>query len=57
VGYTDRYKNWCEGVMKYAFAMGSCAMIYIPSFIQIGSGILKLIGGETDTLTESMVIA
>jgi hypothetical protein len=31
--------------MKYAFAMGSGAMIYIPSFIKIGSGILKLTGG------------
>jgi hypothetical protein len=25
--------------------MGSGAMIYIPSFIEIGSGIQKLIGG------------
>jgi hypothetical protein len=30
--------------MKYAVEMGSGAMIYIPSFIQIGSGIQKLIG-------------
>jgi hypothetical protein len=28
--------------MKYAVEMGSGAMIYIPSFIKIGSGILKL---------------
>jgi hypothetical protein len=28
--------------MKYAFEMGSGAMIYIPSFIQIGSEIQKL---------------
>jgi hypothetical protein len=27
--------------------MGSGAMIYIPSFIKIGSGIQKLIGGDT----------
>jgi hypothetical protein len=33
--------------------MDSGAMIYIPSFIKIGSGIQKLIGGYTD----SMVIA
>jgi hypothetical protein len=29
--------------MKYAVEMGSGAMIYIPSFIKIGSGIRKLI--------------
>jgi hypothetical protein len=27
--------------------MGSSAVIYIPSFIKIGSGIQKLIGGDT----------
>jgi hypothetical protein len=39
--------------MKYAVEMGSAAMIYIPSFIQIGSGVQKLIrgGGYTDTQT------
>jgi hypothetical protein len=31
--------------MKYAVEMGPVAMIYIPSFINIGSGIQKLIGG------------
>jgi hypothetical protein len=31
--------------MKYAVEMGSGAMIYILSFIKIGSVILKLIGG------------
>jgi hypothetical protein len=31
--------------MKYAVEMGSDAMTYIPSFIKIGSGILKLLGG------------
>jgi hypothetical protein len=30
--------------MKYAIEMGSGAMIYIASFIKIGSGIQKLIG-------------
>jgi hypothetical protein len=38
--------------MKYAVEMGSVAMIYIPSFIKIGSGIQKLVGGihrHTDT--------
>jgi hypothetical protein len=31
--------------MKYAIEMGSDAMIYIPSFIKIDSGIQKLIRG------------
>jgi hypothetical protein len=34
-----------------SFEMGSVAMIYIPSFIKIGSGIQKLIRGFTDTKT------
>jgi hypothetical protein len=37
--------------MKYAVEMGSGAMLYIPSFIKIGSGIQKLIGGYTDIQT------
>jgi hypothetical protein len=32
-----------QGFMKYAVEIGSGAMIYIPSFIKIGSGIQKLI--------------
>jgi hypothetical protein len=44
--------------MKYATEMGSCAMIYIPSFIKIGSGIQKLIGGGGDyRRTDSKVIS
>jgi hypothetical protein len=36
--------------MKYAVEMGSGAMIYIPSFIKIGSGIQKLMrGGGSQT--------
>jgi hypothetical protein len=31
--------------MKYTVEMGSGAMIYISSFIKIGSGIQKLIDG------------
>jgi hypothetical protein len=42
--------------MKYAVEMGSGAMIYIPSFIKIGSGIGKLLGG-IHRHTERMVIA
>jgi hypothetical protein len=37
--------------------MGSGAVMYVPSFIKIGSGVLKLIGGYTDTHTESNVIS
>jgi hypothetical protein len=31
--------------VKYAVEVGSGAMIYIPSFIKIGSDIQKLVGG------------
>jgi hypothetical protein len=31
--------------MKYAVEMGSDAMIHIPSFMKIGSGIQKSMGG------------
>jgi hypothetical protein len=31
--------------MKHAVEMSSGAMIYLPSFIKIASGITKLIGG------------
>jgi hypothetical protein len=42
--------------MKYAVEMGSGAMIYIPSFKNIGSGIQKLIGGK-HRHTDSTVIS
>jgi hypothetical protein len=35
--------------MNYAVEMGSGAMIYIPSLIRIGSGIRKLIEGDSQT--------
>jgi hypothetical protein len=38
--------------MKYAVEMSSGVMIYIPSFIKIGSGFQKLIGRYTDTQTD-----
>jgi hypothetical protein len=43
--------------MKYVVEMGSGTIIYIPSFTNIGSGIQKLIGGYTDTHTDSNVIS
>jgi hypothetical protein len=41
--------------MKYTVEMGSGAMIYIPSFIKIDSGIQKLMGegGFTHTHTHT----
>jgi hypothetical protein len=42
--------------MKYAVGMGSDAMIYIPSFIKMGSGIQKLMLGGDSQLGDSMVI-
>jgi hypothetical protein len=35
--------------MNYAVEMGSVAMIYMPSFIKIGSGIQNLIGMDSQT--------
>jgi hypothetical protein len=51
-GYTDRW----EGFMQYAIEMGSEAMIYIPSSINIVSGIQKLMGG-IHRLTDRMMVA
>jgi hypothetical protein len=42
--------------MRYNVMMGSVAMIYIVSFIKIGSGIQKLTAG-IHRPTDSMVIA
>jgi hypothetical protein len=39
--------------MKYAVEVGSGAMIYIPSFIKIGSGIQKLMGSEVHRHTQT----
>jgi hypothetical protein len=44
------------GMYDYAVEMGSGAMIYIPSFINIGSAIQNLIGG-IDRHTNSMAIS
>jgi hypothetical protein len=43
------HTDWWEIFMKCAVEMGSGAMIYIPSFIKIGSGIQKLIRGNSQT--------
>jgi hypothetical protein len=39
--------------MKYSVEMGSGAVIYVPSFVKIGSGIQKLIGEDTHTDTQT----
>jgi tetrahydrodipicolinate N-succinyltransferase len=43
------------GIFNYAVEMGSGAMIYVPSFINIGSGVKN--GGYIDTHTDSNVIS
>jgi hypothetical protein len=35
--------------MEYAIEMDSSAVMYIPSFIKIGSGIQKLMGGDSQS--------
>jgi hypothetical protein len=42
--------------MKYAVEMGSGAMISIPSFIKIGSGIQKFIEGDLQTHRQHGVV-
>jgi hypothetical protein len=37
------------GIYELAIEMGSGAMVYILSFIKIGSGIQKLMRGDTQT--------
>jgi hypothetical protein len=39
--------------MSYAVEVELGVMVYIPSFIKIGSGIQKLIGRDTDTHTQT----
>jgi hypothetical protein len=39
--------------MNYAVEMGLGAMMYIPSFIKVGSGVRKLIVGDTHTNTQT----
>jgi hypothetical protein len=43
--------------MKYAVEIGSCAVLYIPSSIQIGSGIQQLRRRDKQTHTNNMEIA
>jgi hypothetical protein len=43
--------------MKYAVEMGSGTMIYIQSFIKIGSGIQKLMGADMQTHSKVISLA
>jgi hypothetical protein len=44
-------------LFNQAVEMGSGAVIHVPSFMKIGSGVQKLIGGYTDIHTDSNVIS
>jgi hypothetical protein len=52
-GYTYRHTDWCERYFNYTGETGSGAVIYVPRFIKIGSGVQKLIGWDTQTATWS----
>jgi hypothetical protein len=39
--------------MNYALEMGSGVMMYVQNFIQIDSGIQKLLGGDTHADTQT----
>jgi hypothetical protein len=54
--FTEPLPPTREGFMKYAVEMGSGAIIYTPSFMKIGSGIQRLMGGICRH-TESKVIS
>jgi hypothetical protein len=43
--------------MKYAAEMGLGAMIYTPSFINIGSSIQKLIARDSDTHKSTLLFS
>jgi hypothetical protein len=43
--------SYLATIRMHAVEMGSCAMIYIPSFINTDSGIQKLIRGYSQTQT------
>jgi hypothetical protein len=43
--HTDTY--WWEGFMKYDVEMSPDAMMYIPNSVKTGSGIQKLIRGNS----------
>jgi hypothetical protein len=42
-----------RGFLNYAVEIGSGALIYVRSLIKIGSGVRKLIRGDTQTHTQT----
>jgi hypothetical protein len=50
-GHTSRHKEGWEEIIKYAFEMGSGAMVYILSFINIDPDIRRL-SGDSQTQAE-----
>jgi hypothetical protein len=46
---TYRHTDWWERFKEYAVEIGPGAMIHIPLFIKIGSGVQKLVGIYTET--------
>jgi hypothetical protein len=49
--YTYRHTDSWKIFTKYAVQMGSGVVIYVPSFIKIGSAIQKLMGGDKHKLS------
>jgi hypothetical protein len=47
--YTYKHTSWWKGFMKYTVEMGSVAVLYVPNFINISSGIRKLFMRDAPT--------
>jgi hypothetical protein len=56
VGYTYRHTDRWEGFMKCTVKVDSGAIIYIPTFIKIGSASQKLVAGEVHRHTCSIKV-
>jgi hypothetical protein len=57
-GLHIQIQSMMGGLMKYAVEMGSGAIKFIPSFVKIGSGIQKFVGGGgIHRHTDKMVIS
>jgi hypothetical protein len=44
-GYTYKHTGWWEKLFNWTVEMGSGAVMYVPYFMKIGSGVQKLIRG------------
>jgi hypothetical protein len=54
MGYTYRLADLWQGFMKHAVQMGPGAVIFIPSFIKIRSGIQKADGEDIQTHSKAV---